>query len=87
MQFIRVSARGPGFIAYPGNGFRAQPGQVRGVGGIQEAPGNDRVGAAFFRGRIIQERIRACVQDFLGQGRRAAQVAAMEPDAPVFVCA
>ena len=87
VKFIRVSECGPGFVAYPGNGFRAQPGQVSGVGGVQEAPGNDRIGAAFFRGRVIQECIRARVQDFLRQRRRAAQVATMEPDAPVFISA
>ena len=73
-------------MAHPGNGFGAQPGQVCGVCRVQEAPGNDRIGAPFFRGRIIQERVRARVQDFLSQGRRAAQVAAVEPDLTVLAC-
>ena len=87
MQFLCVIDAGPGFTPDPGYGGRTQPGQYGSVGRVHEAPGYHRIRAAFFRRRIVQERVRARAQDFLRQGRRTAQVAAMEPDLTVLIAA
>ena len=85
MQFICVVDSGPGFPTDSLNGGRTEPGQVRGVGRVEEASGYHQIGAPLFRGRIVQERVGTRVQDFLRQGRGAAQVAAMETDLAVLI--
>ena len=69
---------GPGFLAHAVYGLRAQLARFGDLVWGRETPGQHGPRPALFRRRVVQKGVGAGRQDCLSQGRRGAQLAAME---------
>ena len=84
MQFVGARRVGPGFLAHAGDGLRIELAEIGGVLSRDPAPAHDRLGAALFKRRVIQERIGPRRQHFHGERRRLDEIAGDDADGAGF---
>ena len=75
VHLVRVARLGPGFLPHAVDRIRVEPAQVVGALRVGVAAALHRLGAALFNRRVVQVRIRPCIQGFGRERRRRGQVA------------